>query len=114
MKVYEVHYDNMEQYEDNFNYTECVFSTYEGAVEYLEKEKGLVEDNGRWERPMYICSMNNIDCIDCERYYDSYKYNGMKFVDEDGEESDCCPEVYDRENSEWYRPEWSIIEWEVR
>lgn len=103
MKVYEVHYDNMEAWEDNFFCAECFYSTYEGAVKYLEEEMGLIKDvayDGKpvWNCPKFVCSMNNIDCEDCEK----------------NDDEDECEEWFDRFDSEHYHPQWTIVEWEVR
>lgn len=113
MKIYEVHYDNMEPYEDNFHYSECLCSTYERAVKYLEVEKGLIKDGSNWVAPKYVCRMNNINCEDCPLYRDSDNYNGQKFTDEDGVETDECPDLYERMDSMYYRPVWYIVEHEM-
>ena len=113
MKIYEVHYDNMEPYEDNFHCSECLCSTYERAVKYLEVEKGLIKNGSNWVAPKYVCRMNNIDCKDCPLYYYSDNYNGQKFTDEDGTETDECPDLYERLNSAYYHPIWYIVEHRV-
>ena len=120
MKVYEVHYDNGEQWEDAFSCSECFYATYEGAVKYLEEELGLVKNYDdrfksiTWESPKYVCKMNNIDCYDCEYYYDSDSYNGQAFIDEDGEETDECPELFDRLASDHDFSCYTIVEHDVK
>lgn len=79
-KVYLVYCDNGEPYEDGFCYVNCIFTTREHAVEYIEKELGCIKRDGwrreEWEEPKYVCSMNNIDCEDCPNYnLDEYEEN---------------------------------------
>ena len=121
MKVYEVHYDNGEQWDDAFYCSECFYATYEGAVKYLEEELGLVksQDNMRggnviWRFPKYVCKMNNIDCDDCEYYWDSDSYNGHTFIDEDGEETNECQELLDRSESDYDFSYYTIVEHDVK
>ena len=129
MKIYEVHYDNCEPYEDHYEYADRFYSTYESAEKYLNGE-GLIKrvesrfdwkskqwvDVAIWEYPRYVCEMNNIDCYDCERYWDSDTYNGMTWVENgDGhsEVTDECPEIWARDSNAYYNPQWTIIEREV-
>ena len=122
MKVYEVHYDNGEQWDDAFYCSECFYTTYEGAVKYLEEELGLVKKNRNnmvsggvyWEPPEYVCKMNNIDCDDCEYYYYSDSYNGQTFIDECGEETDECPELFDRQESSYDFSYYTVVEHDVK
>ena len=118
MKVYEVHYDNGESWEDHYECIECLYSTYDGAVKYLE-ERGTIAEKGWqgkpiWKFPEYVCSMNNIDCNDCEKYYDSDKYDGTKWVVDDYYETDECPELWERQMDVYDYSSYTIIEHEVR
>ena len=133
MKVYEVHYNNMEPYEDNWHDSECFYSTLEGAVKYLEEEQGLVSEERTgvkynqetkkservtflvWHYPKYVCSMGNIDCNDCPNWYLSDNYNGKEFnygSEDEPEYDDYCNEHEMR--FPYQDPEWTIIEHEVR
>lgn len=120
MKVYEVHYDNGEQWEDTYYGSHGFYATYEGAVRHLEEELGLVKNYDdrfnsiTWELPKYVCKMNNIDCYDCEYYWDSDNYNGQTFIDEDGEETDECPELFTRSIDEYDFSYYTIVEHDVK
>lgn len=91
MRVYEVRYDNGEEYEDGYCCSIGFFASYDRAVKYLE-DKGTVESNGEWRYPKYVCKKGNIDCGDCVLCCNSDDYDGTMFIDEDGHESDWCPE----------------------
>lgn len=112
MKIYEVHYDNGEAWEDGYDYSIGFFASYERAVKYLE-DKGTVESDGKWRYPKYVCSKGNIDCEDCALCCTGDHYDGTMFIDKNGHETDWCPEQNMRFESmidySWY----TIIEHEV-
>lgn len=110
-KVYLVEYDNGESYEDNYNNIEHVFKTRDDAEKYLDSEyerrptkrwtaNGFVDDV-EWSYPKFVCSMNNMDCEDCPKCKDY----------EDG--WDDCDEYYERMNSQYENPYWSILEYDL-
>lgn len=72
MKLYVAMYNNGEEWEDNYEYVDAIFSTYEKAVEYIESS-GFVEDKpSRWKQTW---SMPEQECDYCGS-------NGYMFVDE--------------------------------
>ena len=117
MKVYEVHYDNGQAWEDNWQSTDAICATYEGAVKYIEERGAVAEKDWQgkpvWKYPEYVCSKNNIDCNDCEKYYDSDKYDGTKWIVDDDYETDECPELWEREINSTDYSSYTIIEHEV-
>lgn len=72
MKLYVAMCNNGEEWEDNYEYVDAIFSTYEKAVEYIESS-GFVEDKpSRWKQTW---SMPEQEC-------DYWGSNGYMFVDE--------------------------------
>lgn len=104
-KIYVVHGDNGEAYEDGWDWIESIFTSGDYAVEYIENELGCVKTDDKWretwKRPKYVCSMNNIDCYDCPKY------------DKDDDEIPC--EEYDeRMDNEWDSTYFYIQCYEVK
>lgn len=72
MKLYVAMWNNGEEWEDNYEYVDAIFSTYEKAVEYIESS-GFVEDKpSRWKQTWTIPDQG----------YDYWGSNGYMFVDE--------------------------------
>ena len=119
MKVYELHYDNGEPWEDGYDCTEKIFATYEAAKKYLVEECFEIkeyEDGKRYDwceyvtlascnRKKYVCKNGNTDCDNCKKYLD--------WVDADYEPEDFCDE-YDKMWDDYHSNEWwEVREWEV-
>lgn len=68
-KVYVVNYDNGAEYEDNDHYIDNIFRTREEAKKYLA-DMGLIENEKEQTYSKNICSMNNINCFDCPKYWE--------------------------------------------
>ena len=72
MKLYVVMYNNGEEWEDNYEYVDRIFSTYEKAAEYIESE-GFVKDKpDPWKQTWSV--------VDPEDDY--YGRNAYMFIDE--------------------------------
>lgn len=117
MKIYDVHYWDGGAWEDRLDCSERFYTTYEGAVGYLNDIGCIKDDSGiysgcRYVMPEFVCHKGNIDCEDCELFCNSDKYNGTMFVDE-GEETEWCPEHFERFESETDNSYWTIEECEL-
>jgi len=77
-KVYLVNYNNGEEWEDNHDFTEGIFSTYDKAVEYIESHSVTRKDNDgmfyggtTWNDNHFECPLHpeyNGDCSSCGKY----------------------------------------------
>lgn len=122
MKVYVVWYDNGEQYEDNFQCIHKIFSTYELAEEYLNIDYEKIEANSwnkepYWRETPYICSQGKsygIDCQNCHKWHESESYDGSMFIDQDGDQTNECPEeFYVDGNFYTTLTTYTIQEWDI-
>lgn len=126
-KVYAVHYDNGEPWEDGYSYTECIYKTREAAEAYLDKDYERHEGTrydvniGKtvpcviWKnrkREEYVCSKGFTRCegcpdyeswIDCEDEPEDYEY------DVPCGEYDEMNYDYEMYPHEW----WEIHEWDL-
>lgn len=114
MKVYEVHYDNGEAYDDAFYCSEAFFASQEAAEKYL-KEQGCHEREGVWYPEKYVCAVKGGKCEweDCEYYYDSDCFDEDKFVEQFGEHCEYCPEIDKVMDSAMDNSFYRILEHEV-
>lgn len=72
MKLYVAMYNNGEEWEDNYEYVDGIFSTYEKAVEYIESS-GFIEDKpSRWKQTWSVAEPED----------DYYGCNAYMFIDE--------------------------------
>lgn len=69
MKVYAAMYNNGEQYEDNYEYVEAVFSTYEKAVEHIEGQGYVKNPNDKFKQTWDNAELESEDYI-----YGAYSY----------------------------------------
>lgn len=125
MKVYEVHYDNGERWEDGFDCTEAIYATYEAAKKSLEDDGYIVEEfadpkefdwtnyivlaqSKESKQDEYVCSEGYTNCDDCDKYWD--------WIDSEYEEDNPCDEYENMDanycdyDSSWYE----IRMWEVK
>lgn len=72
MKLYVAMCNNGEEWEDNDEYVDAIFSTYEKAVEYIESSGFVKDEPSRWKQTWTIP----------EQGYDYWGSNGYMFVDE--------------------------------
>lgn len=72
MKLYVAMYNNGEQWEDNYEDVEAVFSTYEKAVKYIEDQGYVKNPNDKWKQ-----TWDNAEPMD-----DTYGAYSYMFIDE--------------------------------
>lgn len=102
MDVFLVMYDNGEAWEDGFSYATKAFSSYEKAVQYIEKSLGFVKDANdeawRVDPQKLFCPAGN------DNYYDCPQEGCPLFKQDDNEDVVCCvhEDVFFREENEFY------------
>lgn len=72
MKLYVAMYNNGEEWEDNYEYVDGIFSTYEKAVEYIESSGFVEYKPSNWKQTWAIP----------EQECDYWGSNAYMFIDE--------------------------------